>query len=63
VPYDVKRLAAIQQGTAEISDRDAVAEISAAMVETMVRAYPTQRRRLHHSDASSVLRPAGQPLR
>jgi hypothetical protein len=40
VPYDVQRLNAIYQGEAEISDRDAVVEITAGMVETMVRGYP-----------------------
>lgn len=40
MPYDVKRLNAICQGEAEISDRDAVVEITAGMVETMVRGYP-----------------------
>jgi TIR domain-containing protein len=40
VPYDVKRLNAIYQGEAEISDRDAAVEIIAGMVETMVRGHP-----------------------
>lgn len=36
--YDVKRLNTIRQGEAEVSDSDAIVEIVAGMVETMVRA-------------------------
>jgi hypothetical protein len=39
VAYDVKRLNSIRQGEAEISDRDAVVEIVAGTVETMVSAH------------------------
>jgi hypothetical protein len=38
VAYDVKRLNSIRQGEAEVSDSDAIVEIVAGMVETMVRA-------------------------
>ena len=40
MPYDVKRLNALYEGEAEISDHDSVIEITAGMVETMVRGYP-----------------------
>ena len=36
--YDVKRLNTIRQGEAEVPDSDAIVEIVAGMVETMVRA-------------------------
>jgi predicted nucleotide-binding protein len=39
VAYDVKRLNSIRQGEADISDRDAVVEIVAGTVETMVTAH------------------------
>jgi len=39
VPYDVKRLNSIRRGEADISDRDALIEVVAGMVETMVRAH------------------------
>lgn len=38
--YDLGRLQAIEQGEAEISDRDAVVELVAAIIETMVRGHP-----------------------
>jgi predicted nucleotide-binding protein len=41
VPYDVKRLNSIHQGEADISDHDAVVEIVAGLVETMVKAQRT----------------------
>jgi hypothetical protein len=40
VAYDLRRLQAIEQGEAEISDRDAVVELVAGIVETMVRGHP-----------------------
>jgi hypothetical protein len=40
VAYDLRRLQAIEQGEAEISDRDAAVELVAEIVETMVRGYP-----------------------
>jgi hypothetical protein len=40
VAYDLRRLQAIEQGEAEISDRDAVVELVAGIIETMVRGHP-----------------------
>ena len=38
--YDLRRLQAIEQGEAEISDRDAVVVLAAGIIETMVRGHP-----------------------
>lgn len=38
--YDLRRLQAIEQGEAGISDRDAVVELVAGIIETMVRGHP-----------------------
>ena len=38
--YDLRRLQAIERGEAEITDRDAVVELVAEIIETMVRGYP-----------------------
>lgn len=41
MPYDARRLREIELGEADLPDRDAVVEIAAGMVETMVRGYPS----------------------
>jgi hypothetical protein len=40
VAYDLGRLLAIEQGEAEITDRDAVVELVPGIIETMVRGHP-----------------------
>lgn len=43
MPYDVKLLNAVHDGEADIADRDAVIEVVAGMVETMVHGHPKPR--------------------
>jgi hypothetical protein len=38
--YDVRRLKTIEDGVADLSDRDAIVELVAGLVETMVRGHP-----------------------
>lgn len=54
MPYDVRRLTAIELGTAEISDNDAVVELVAGLVETMVRGHPRPSPRLEERYRTQV---------
>ncbi len=54
VVYDVRRLKTIEDGVADLSDRDAIVELVAGLVETMVRGHPHPSSRLEERYRAQV---------